>query len=300
MELRDIEYFVNVARHGKLHRAAEAMAVSQPALTKAIRRMEKELGAPLFTREPRGVTLTPVGDIFMRHVLRVRVNIEQAKREIADFAGATGGHLNIGVAPAVNDTWLPGVCLSLLEEAPQATLRIFTAMNDMLMPAVHSGDLDLAISGIASHPPADLAQELLGTEDFFPVVGPHHPLHGKKGALTPQQLAKLRWILSPHNLLSRQGLSRAFAAQGLPPPQAVIETNSVSTVLRCVAGSDLAGFVPISVLKMHGKQLRLSALNPRSPLWHRNIGVTYRAHAYIPPLAYRLIKTLRREISKQL
>lgn len=296
MELRDIEYFVNIAKLGKLHRAATVLGVTQPALTKAIHRIEDELGAQLFTREPRGMTLTPVGDIFMRHVGRVRMTVEQAKREITEFTDATGGHLSIGVAPAVNDTWLPRVCLSLLEEAPQATLRIFTAMNDSLIPAVHSGEIDLAISGIASHPPAELAQEVLASEDFFPVVGSRHPLFNKRSKVTLKQLAELKWILSPSNVLSRQALIRHFAEHGLPPPHAVIETNSVVTVLACVSESDLAGFVPASVLGFHGK--RVAMLNPQIPLWRRTIGVTYRAHAYIPPLAYRLIKTLRKVIGK--
>lgn len=299
MELRDIQYIMHVATHGKINRAAEALGITQPALTKALARIERELGARLFVREPRGVALTPVGDIFMRHARRLHYSLAEVKREVGEFVGGTAGHLNVGVAPAISDTCFVKACLSLLSTAPQATMRIVTGMNDMLIPAVRSGELDLAISGVADQPPPGLAQEVFAHENFFPVVGRSHPLFRRRKAVGLDRLGKLRWVLSPAGVLSRQALNRAFVEAGLPPPSAIVEANSVSTMLSLVCESDFIGFVPQSALRTAGRIKSLSVVNPTAPMWRRAIGVTYRAHAYISPLAYKLVAILRRDMKAQ-
>src|SRR5687767_28790 len=100
MDLRDIEYFAVLAEHGQLVRAAEALGLSQPALSLSLRRLEKSAQAKLVKRTPKGVELTAVGTALLSHVRRLRLARDDLAREVADLAQGRAGNLRIGASPA--------------------------------------------------------------------------------------------------------------------------------------------------------------------------------------------------------
>src|SRR5262245_26339494 len=110
MDLRDIEYFAVLAEHGQLVRAAEALGLSQPALSLSLRRLEKSAQAKLVRRTPKGVELTDVGAALLTHVERLRLARHDLAREVADLAQGTAGQLRVGTGPATADGFLPLAC----------------------------------------------------------------------------------------------------------------------------------------------------------------------------------------------
>src|SRR5436190_21104177 len=97
MELRDIEYFAVVAQHGHLGRAAEALGLSQPAVSKSLRRLEQALGVKLVKRTPKGVEVTAEGSVLLLRMRGLRLSLQDVAREVADVSQGRVGHLHIGV-----------------------------------------------------------------------------------------------------------------------------------------------------------------------------------------------------------
>src|SRR5262245_40897848 len=124
MELRDIEYFAVVAEHRSIARAAETLGLSQPALSKSLRRLEASVRAKVVKRTPKGVELTAVGTALLAQVRRLRLTLDDITREAADLSEGRAGHLRIGTTSLQALHFVPTACDALLKEAPKATLTI--------------------------------------------------------------------------------------------------------------------------------------------------------------------------------
>src|SRR5215472_11398460 len=99
MELHQLRYFVTVAREGTFTRAAERLYITQPSLSEQIRKLETELGSPLFQRLGRRLALTSAGDALLPHAERIMAEIDQARTRVQEVRGLRRGRLAIGVLP---------------------------------------------------------------------------------------------------------------------------------------------------------------------------------------------------------
>ena len=299
MELRDIEYFSVIAKHGHLGRAAESLGLSQPALSMSLRRLEKSMQAKLVKRTPKGVELTAVGTALLSRVHGLRLSMNDVAREAADLSQGSAGDLRIGATPEFAEYLLPPAFSALFKVAPKVTVKVTVAAPDALRPALRSGELDLLVSGIASAPFEDLVSVPLLDDEFVVVSSIDHRL-AKRERVTISDLAQERWAVSAASVLSWQWLHRMFKEHGLPPPRLTMDSNSAWLRLLTVASSDLLGFSSKRFLRQVAAHFPLAELRVREPTWARHIGVSYRKDAYLPPALMRLteiLKTTARELA---
>lgn len=290
MELRDIEYFAVVAEHGNLRRASEALGLSPPALSKSLRRLEKSMQAKLVERTPKGVVLTPVGGALLAQVRRLRITLRDIRREAQDLSRGSAGHLRIGVgATTVED--LPESCAALLKEAPNLTAQIIVADNDVMVPALYNGELDLIFNIIPDSPYAGCVQEHLFDDVFVVCASADHRLTRRR-RLPLAELAHERWTLSAPAVLNVQHIHRVFHASGLPAPQVAIEARPLGLRLQICASTDLLSFSARRTLQLLAR-FRIKELPVKELEWHRAVGVIYRNESYLPPAARRLIRLLK-------
>jgi len=191
MELRDIEYFSVIAKHGHLGRAAESLGLSQPALSMSLRRLEKSMQAKLVKRTPKGVELTAVGTALLSRVHGLRLSMNDVAREAADLSQGSAGDLRIGATPEFAEYLLPPAFSALFKVAPKVTVKVTVAAPDALRPALRSGELDLLVSGIASAPFEDLVSVPLLDDEFVVVSSVNHRL-AKRERVTISDLAQER------------------------------------------------------------------------------------------------------------
>lgn len=301
LALRDIEYFVAIAQHGNVGRAAAALGLSQPALSKSLRRLEASMQTKLVKKIPKGIELTAVGTAFFAHVRRIRLSLDDVAHEVADLTQGRAGHLRIGCGPDMVDLLVQRACHGLLRTASKVTLSVMIGINDVLFPALRRGEYDLVVSGLPPGPYEDLIHESLLDDEFVVFASADHRLARQK-RVTMAELAEQRWVLSTPNALARPRLVRAFEDHGLGPPKITLETNSHSLMLQMIASSDLLGFLPRRVVRTGGSSLRVARLRVKGVAWPRQVGVTYRKDAYLSPAARRLIEILKstaREISEE-
>jgi DNA-binding transcriptional LysR family regulator len=291
VELRDIEYFAVVAEHGNLRRASEALGLSPPAVSKSLRRLEQSMQAKLVERTPKGVALTPVGAALLAQVHRLRVTLRDIKREAKDLSQGHAGHLRIGVgATTVED--LPETYTALLKEAPRLTGQIIVSDNDLMVPAVRNGDLDLIFNVIPESPYGGCVQEHLYDDEFVVCASADHRL-AKRKRVTMADLVREEWALSVPAVLNVQRVFRAFQDSGLPPPRVAIEARPVRVRLEICAFTNLLSFNARRTLQQVAPRFRLKELPVEELRWRRPIGVIYRKEAYLSPAARRLIELLR-------
>jgi len=300
MELRDIEYFAVIAEQGHLGRAAEALRLSTPALSKSLRRLEQSVGTKLVKRTPKGVELTAAGTALFARVGQLRLALGDVAHEVEDISQGRVGVLRIGANQFSIDFLLPAACCVLMEDAPKATVKLTAGGSDVLMPALHSGRLDLIIGFFASVPEG-IAHEHLMTDEFVVYARADHPL-AKFKQVTVDDLASNRWALGPANVPDWQWVHRVFEESGLAPPQIAMETSATRLRLEAVAASELLGFAPRQFVLQATDRLRLAELRVEGLAWPCNLGVRYRKDAYLSPAARRFIEILKataKEIAKE-
>jgi len=291
VELRDLEYFQVIAEERHIGRAAAVLGLSQPALTKSVQRLEKELQSKLLERTPRGVTPTAVGIGLLGHVERIRQTIEQAAREAHDIATGLAGHVRLGTGPALADSLVPDVCRRLLATAPGVTLDVTVGMNDLLLERIEAGKLDLVIATLPGKRRDLLAYEPLAADVLGLFARKGHPLASRR--LDLATLAKYPWALPPPTVMSRGVLEQIFAKAGISPPKPAFESNSVSLLLAMAAATDMLVYQPRRSVGGYAGRSRLVELDWRHNQQSRTLGLIYPATGYLPPAVLRLMEILR-------
>lgn len=297
MEARDLKYFAVVAEHGNLRRAAEALDMSQPAVSKSLRRLEEWAHAKLVKRTPKGVELTAVGAAVLMHARRLKLYLDDVDHEVMDLSQGRTGHLQIGVTPVNVENPVAQACIRLLGDSPGVTLNMLIGGNEVLLPALRKGELELTISGIPASPYEGLVHEPVFDDEFVVYASANHRLARRK-QLTIADIARERWALAESDTLPHKMLRRMFEEEGFPSPVIAMETAAIAPKISLVAASDVLGFTARRFLRDAAARLHLAELRVKGLPWIRAVGVSYRKDAYLSPSARRFIEILKTTAKK--
>jgi DNA-binding transcriptional LysR family regulator len=146
MELRDIEYFEEIAEQRHLGRAAERLRLSQPALSKSLRRLEEAMQVKLFDRNAKGLELTAEGSLLLAGARDLRLSLRNVAREVSELSEGRAGYLRIGVGPTIPTRLISSSLAKLLIDAPRIAARVTISDADEIIPALRKGELDLNIN----------------------------------------------------------------------------------------------------------------------------------------------------------
>ena len=229
----------------------------------------------------------------MSKVRELRASLKDVAREIKELGQGRVGHLRIGVGETTGDQLLPEAISALLNDAPRVTLKVITSDNDLMLPALRDGQLDLVVNYLPAALPEGLVQERLYNEDMVVCTAANHRLAGLK-RVTLEDLTQERWASTESVLAGPEWLRRAFEDRGLPAPRVAVESRAARVSLQSLSTSDLLGFTARSVYERGAQLFRLTELPIRELAWKRPVGVIHRNDAYLPPAARRLIETMRR------
>ncbi|MFM0010193.1 LysR family transcriptional regulator [Paraburkholderia sediminicola] len=292
METRDLDYLLAVEEHGGIGKAAEALGMSQPALTKAIQRVEAQTGLALFQRTANGVAPTQAGSLFLARARRIALEYEDALKEMHAIRSGEQGVLSLGYSPTVPAALVLGACRQLLKERPAARLRLRRRLARDLVDLLVAGELDLIVAPESNRDADELSFVELFRDSLSVLADDSHPLHRKRN-LRLADLAEQEWLLPGPTIVVRQQVDAAFIRQGLAAPKLRVETDFGSTSLLhllrgttmlCVAGTE-------SFDALEG--LRALNLDTNELDLRRHIGVVFRKGAYLSPLAQRAMALLK-------
>lgn len=174
MNLNHLRVFASVAEHGSLTRAARALHVSQPAISKQLGDLEEDIGAQLVDRLPRGVRLTAAGEVLFAHAQRILQAERAAEGELRDLAGLEAGRLSIGASTTVGSYYVPSLFGELHRAHPRLELELRIANTAVIQEAVLENRLDLGLTeGLISADGLDV--ETLAADEMIAIAAPGHP-----------------------------------------------------------------------------------------------------------------------------
>ncbi|MEU1982960.1 LysR family transcriptional regulator [Nocardia sp. NPDC019395] len=173
VELRHLRYFVAVVEERSISRAADRLMMSQPALTRQIKELERECGIDLLDRVPRGVEPTPAGAALYQHAARL-LGLAAATRDVARSASAARELISIGLPPGLPADWLAGLIRAFHNETPDIRIDFSDANSSAQLRSVQEGRLDIGI--VHQNPPSNLYSVELFEKPFGLAVRPNHPL----------------------------------------------------------------------------------------------------------------------------
>lgn len=293
MELRDLEYFSVIAEQEHLGRAAERLGLSQPALSKSLRRLEDALEVKLFARNARGLELTAEGSLLLARVRDLRLSLRNVAREVSEVSQGRAGHLRIGVGPVVPTSLISTSLAKLLTDAFRLRASVTISDADEIIPALRKGELDLNINLMHAAPPEGLCYVQLYEDEYVVCASKAHRLSGRS-QVSLDELSNERWALSESVLPTQQKLYRVFEEHGLPSPQVVLESRSFSLRLHAVASSDLLAYTSRRMVEQTVADGHAVAVLPVQELiWRRQVGAIHRSEPYLHSAARRFIDILK-------
>lgn len=298
MTTDDLEYLLAVAQHRNIGRAAEALGLTQPALTRAVARIETLAGQRLFSRHPRGMEPTPAGEMFLQRARQMLAAYDDAMRELQQLRLGRIGLLRVGYSPSVDEDVMVRASRALLLERPAAQLRLIERLTMTLMHELVASQLDLLVGPVLQSMPEDLEVTLLYDSRMHVIADLEHPLC-RAGGATLAQLSEQSWLLSDVNNPLRRDIDALMRAAGLPSINVRVESDALTqTQFRMLRGTQMLGLCSDWWLKSL-PPLGLGRIDAPEVRIQRQIGVMRRRGAYVSPLSERFTELLLAEIGRR-
>ncbi|MGA8155849.1 MAG: LysR family transcriptional regulator [Rhodoplanes sp.] len=269
-----LRHFLAVIDCRGISSAAKEIHITQPALTRSVRRLEEILGVKLLERLPTGVAPTAFGEVLARRVRLIELEYRHALTEIEAMKGGMGGSINVGAAPVWIAQLLPPIIAEFQRERPKVKIKLSGGVIDTMVPALLGGEFDVICSSLdfPSHP--EIIKEQLIEFRHVLVVRPQHPLANRR-EITAGELLDYPWIGLSNDYVGGARVNSFFAAHELAPPRIAVETNSTSGLLSLLQAGDFIVNIPTLMLN-YAEVFGLKALNVHGTLWEAPAGIAYR------------------------
>jgi DNA-binding transcriptional LysR family regulator len=259
VELRQLEYFVAVAKHRHFGRAAEAVYVTQPALSQQVQRLEAELGIALLRRTSRGVELTPAGEDLLGRAEAILAQVTRARGAMDEHAGVVRGAVRVAATTA-DALHLPDVLAAFHREHPGVLLALRHASASEVLALVRRGAVDLAVLSLGGEPVDGLTVTPLGDEPLRAIAAPGESL----GAVAIEDLRGRPFVLGEPGTALRATVMAACQEHGFSPVP-LLEVSDPATVRFLVSAGLGVSLVPQSWLDQPGPPVSVAALIEPAP-----------------------------------
>lgn len=292
IDLRQLRYLTAVIQYSSFSTAALHLNVTQPALTKSMRKLEEFLGVKLVERGASGVRPTIYGAHLNAYAKIILATVTEAQQEIDALRGGSKGQMRIGAVPSAMNTLLPRAIREFVAMHPHVQISISAGLNETLLTSLTEGVVDVAIVVMPPRGRIQALQDIdfktLQESEIGIICSHDHPLAGSR-SVSLEQLTGYEWVVPGRLEPDRRQLDQMFTSANLPAPSVVTETTSV-TMLRAM----MAGTTYLSYLTRQSVQTTedFVVLPLDRPTWVRTTIAAYRRHSSIRPLLRSFLDTL--------
>ncbi len=260
LRLKDLHTLQTVAEVGSMAKASERLALSQPAISKAVSDMEHVLGVSLFDRSARGVALTESGRLLVAHARVVFDEISQGVAAIERLSDPTRGIVKVGTTEPVAGV-VSEIIARLTREYPRVGYDVMVSDLDTLIGELRQRTRDVLVTRWAAPPVAeDLAAQLLFKSPLAVMAARGHPLLRRR-RLGLADLMAQQWTLSPADSFLGRVVVELFRRRQLPLPPAVVTTISIHMRLDLLASGGFLTILPAQMLRSPAQRAWLRALD---------------------------------------
>jgi DNA-binding transcriptional LysR family regulator len=295
VKLRDLHIALAVAEAGSMTRAAEELAVSYPVVSKTISELEHTLGVKLFDRGISGVEPTHYGRVLLKSGVAVFDEMRKGLQQIEFIKQPDAGELRISSSVVTDAGLFPAIIERFSQQFPRAVVDV---LPENIAIQQYDNLRDRKVELVFGRLPAtmtepDLVAQPLFDEPLVVAAGPESRW-AKRRKLALADLMGEPWLLAQPGSLARSLQEEVFRRHGLEPPSATVLTVSLHIYMHLIETGRWLGFVPASVMRFGGKQMRLKALpvevlSPPAP-----VGFIKVKDRTLTPLAERFIECTRK------
>ncbi|MEP7456150.1 LysR family transcriptional regulator [Phyllobacterium sp. SB3] len=287
---KNLIVFLAVAEEGNLTSAASRVGLTQPALTKIIRRLEREYGTPFFQRTSRGMVLTRAGAKLQERARSIDLHYRQSREEIRSMVTGSVSRFSIGAGAAFHMEIAPDLTRHLSKEFPETKLRLDFNVAGLTLPRLVAGKVDLMLGALHDRPPEGIETAEIMNVEIVPYCWRHDPLARSDG-IHPFDLANRRWVIYRRDAMIVSRLSTYLSDSCLAPPEIAMEVEALAASFRIVSGTDYLTAAPLSLTKV-ASQFDLVPLRLASPIWSFPSGAWYRQSSREFPIMRRALDLL--------
>lgn len=296
MDTRKLLHFTETVDQGSISKAAQSLRISQPALTKSLRLLEKELEVELLVRSSSGVTVTEFGRSLYAHARAVEAEMEHARTEIRQLSGNGKARVKIGVLPSISGNLFARAIAQVIKILPDLEIRVYEDVHHELMAAIRRREYDFVIAmadRFEPDPGPTLRYRIVLRDQLRIIARAGHPLDGLD-TVTCADLIKFPWVHPVIGAAHRPILGLLFMESGIEPPRAQVECASVQFAKTVMATSDALGLMPAHTIEPDIKAGTLCCLPIISEHLQRTVGLYYSVHRPLTPAAKAVMREIER------
>ncbi|MCR8631108.1 LysR family transcriptional regulator [Paenibacillus radicis (ex Xue et al. 2023)] len=282
MELRQLQYFVKVAKKEHVTQAAEELHVAQSAVSRQIHQLEEELGVALFVQKGRNLQLTSVGKLFLSRIDEILLELERAVTEVREFLDPEAGEIRIGFPHSLGIYLLPTVVASFRRTHPNVKFRLRQGTYNSLIRDLVKGEIDLAFISPFPEKHEHVSGHLLLEEELYAIVPQGHIL-ADNGTIRLEQLRDDSFVMFSEEYSLRSIVLEACEKAGFVP-QIGFEGEETDTIRGLVAAGMGVSLLPEMALT-EISQLQPAKVRVIEPQVTRSIGLIQRTGDKLPLVA---------------
>jgi len=290
LKLRDLHILLAVMQHGSMAKAAAALAISQPAVSKAIADMEQTVGLRLFDRSRHGVEATKYGRALVKHGTAIFDELKQAAQELDFLSDPTVGELRIGSQESMAAGVLPAIIDQFSRQYPRVNLTVAQAVFATAhYRELRDRSIDLLLGRMFQpFDEDDLECELL-FDDQPVIVSGNDNRFVRSRRLELADLAGEQWLLPPAHSVPGASIAEVFRASGVAMPRTPLATLSIHLSLQLVVTGRFLTMLPGSILRFGGKNWRVKILSVKLPVLPRPVAIMRLRNRTLSPVAQAFI-----------
>ena len=268
LNLNRLRILIEVASRGSFSAAADALSYTQSAVSQQIAALEAETGVTLIERLPRGVRLTPAGQVLLEYAEGIIARLHAAEAEMAAIAGLRGGQLRMASFPTAGATLMPLAIAIFRAQHPEVSLTLAEGEPEEIGPRLSAGEFDLALlfefEGTSESLGPELTRQPLFEDPMFLALPADHPL-ARRRTLRLENLRTEAWIQTSSSSPCARHVVRSCHAAGFDPIVS-FESDDYQTVQGLVAAGVGVALIPKLALSGAREDIAIRALSPQSPV----------------------------------
>jgi len=265
-----------IADTGSFSLAARTLGISQPAVHRAARELERLMGMELFTKSSTGIDLTAAAQAFVKHVNLAFAELQQGYAEVAYAMGRDSGRIVIGTMPLARTRILPEAIAEIARQRPQVEIRVIDGPYGDLLHRLRHGEIDVLVGALRDPPPVDdVGEERLFDDPLSIVAGSGHPLC-RRSEVSAADLTAFPWVVPPEGTPTRDFFLAMFAERGLTPPPHLIESSSLILIRGLLSAGEHLTIMSRQQAQFEPGLAFLSPVDIDMSASSRPIGLTFR------------------------
>jgi DNA-binding transcriptional LysR family regulator len=299
LKLRELRILMAVIQAESMAKAARQLAISQPAVSRAIADMEHTLEVPLFDRTARGIEPTRYGRALFRRSVAVFDELKQGVQEIAYLSNPEAGELRIGSSASLSEGIVLAVVNRLSRKYPQVVFHVVPGGALALRESLRERRIELGIARLPEAAAEDeVHAEILFEEPLVVVASTANPWVRRR-RIKLAELVNEPWTWSGPGTMFDTLVVDAFRVSGLEPPRATVYAEAINMRIRLAATGPFLAVIPASPLKFHAEHASIKKLPIELPMTQRSVGIITLKKRTLSPLAQLFIECAR-EVAKPL